>query len=67
MERKEVYKRMLSANIAWGLGKSSCHNLDVSNVVTNPPTTNPDLGKGHYVITIDPSTGTISVAPDNTE
>ena len=64
MDRREIMKRGLRADIRWGLGNVGCHGTYSDGRVdgsASEPT--PEPGEGFYVVTLDPATGDISVAP----
>jgi len=63
MDRREILKRRLRADITWGLGNVSCHEIDASSGSVNPVSAEPTSDEDYYVITVDSNTGDTSVAP----
>ena len=65
MDRIEVYRRRLQADIAWGIGNVGCHDIEVHLPMTSRPLDELPEGEDCYVISVGPD-GTLSVLPGET-
>jgi len=66
MDRIEVYRRGLQAEIAWGIGSIGCHDVEVCDEEGPQPSNESHQDEDYYVITADKD-GTLSVAQSVSE
>lgn len=69
MDRREILRRTLEAEIYWGLGNVGCHGAYADGRPPRPASAEPapESGEDHYVVTLDTETGEMTVAPGNAE
>jgi|GEM_PF-5054309 len=69
MNRREILRRRLRADVLWGLGNVGCHGAYADGRPARLALADPTLGPGEpfYVVTLDSASGNISVAPGDVE
>ena len=64
MDRIEIQRRILRTDAFWGIGNTSCHDIELSPIAEKPTEDHDDDG---YRVSVDPNTGDISFKALNLE